>query len=85
MEAKLKAAFLDKKRQEGIDIVKKTLAAGEDPLRILKICREIMEEVGNRFESGEFFLSELIYSAEVFKAIGAILEPSLLANLVQEE
>jgi methanogenic corrinoid protein MtbC1 len=85
MEAKLKAAFLDKKRQEGIDFVKKTLAAGEDPLRILKICREIMEEVGNRFESGEFFLSELIYSAEVFKAISAILEPSLLANLEQEE
>jgi methanogenic corrinoid protein MtbC1 len=85
MQEILKAAFMDKKRQEGIDFVKKTLAAGEEPLRILKICREIMEEVGNRFESGEFFLGELIYSAEVFKAISAILEPSLLANLEQEE
>jgi methanogenic corrinoid protein MtbC1 len=85
MEEILRAAFMDKKRQEGIDFVKTSLAAGEDPLRILKICREIMEEVGNRFESGEFFLSELIYSAEVFKAISTILEPRLLANSEQEK
>ena len=85
MEEILKAAFMNKKRQEAIEFVKKTLAAGEEPLRILKICREIMEEVGKRFESGEYFLSELIYSAEVFKAISAILEPGLLANLEQEK
>ena len=85
MEEILKAAFLDKKRQKAIDFVEKALASGEDPFRILKICREVMEEVGNRFESGEFFLSELIYSAEVFKAISAILEPGLLANLEQDE
>jgi len=76
---------MDKKRQEALDLVDKALASGEDPFRILKICREVMEEVGNRFETGEFFLSELIYSAEVFKAIGAILEPALIANLEQEE
>lgn len=85
MEAGLKAAFLEKKRQEGIDIVKTALATGEDPLYLLRVCREIMEEVGNRFESGEFFLSELIYSAEVFKAIGTILEPGLLASIEPQE
>ncbi len=85
LEEILKVAFMDKKRQEAVDLVEKALAAGENPFRILKICREIMEEVGNRFESGEFFLSELIYSAEVFRAIGTILEPGLMANLDQEE
>ena len=39
-----------------------------------------MEEVGKRFETGEFFLSELIYAAQVFKEISAILEPRLIAN-----
>ena len=85
MEKILRAAFMDKKRQEAIDFVEKALASGEDPLRILRICREVMEEVGNRFETGEFFLSELIYSAEVFKSISAILEPSLVANAEQKE
>ncbi len=40
-----------------------------------------MEEVGKRFETGEFFLSELIYSAEVFKAVSSLLEPQLLEGL----
>ena len=44
-----------------------------------------MEEVGKKFETGEFFLSELIYSAEVFKAITAILEPSLLTRRSKED
>ena len=77
MKDKLKAAFLGMKRQESVDIVEKAIEAGEDPFGILKICREAMDEVGKRFETGDFFLSELIYSAEVFKAISAILEPVL--------
>jgi methanogenic corrinoid protein MtbC1 len=44
-----------------------------------------MEEVGKRFETGEFFLSELIYSAQVFKEISAILEPRLIASQMSVE
>jgi len=78
MEDKIKSAFLEMKRVEAVDAVKKALESGVDPLEILRICREAMEAVGKRFETGEFFLSELIYSAEVFKAIGKILEPLLI-------
>ena len=85
MEKELKKAFLGMKRQEVIDIVKDALGSGSDPLDILKICREAMEAVGERFETGEFFLSELIYSAEVFKAVSAMLEPRLLAGQVGED
>ncbi len=76
----LKKAFLGMKRQEVIDMVKQELDGGTDPLDILKACRAAMDEVGKKFETGEFFLSELIYSAEVFKAVGAILEPALVAG-----
>jgi len=85
MKEKLVRAFMDMKRQEVIDIVKEEMNAGSDPLGILKTCREGMEEVGKLFETGEFFLSELIYSAEVFKAISAILEPALIAARAQED
>lgn len=78
MEDKIKSAFLEMKRVEALDAVKEALESGVDPLEILRICREAMEEVGKYFETGEFFLSELIYSAEVFKAIGKILEPLLI-------
>lgn len=80
MEEKLKTSFLGMKRQETVDILREALEAKVDPLALLKSCRQAMEEVGKKFETGEFFLSELIYSAEVFKTISAILEPVLLSG-----
>jgi 5-methyltetrahydrofolate--homocysteine methyltransferase len=77
MEDQLKAAFLGMKRQEAMDIVKAEINRGTEPVAILKACRHAMEEVGRKFETGEFFLSELIYSSEVFKGINTILEPLL--------
>jgi methylmalonyl-CoA mutase cobalamin-binding domain/chain len=77
MEEKIKSAFLGMKRNVAIDTVRAALDAGVEPLVVLKACREAMQEVGKKFETGEFFLSELIYSAEVFKAVVTILEPAL--------
>ncbi|MFH1480418.1 MAG: cobalamin-dependent protein [Pseudomonadota bacterium] len=85
MEERLKAAFLGMKRQDAIRIVREALEGGKDPYSILNVCREAMEEVGRRFETGEFFLSELIYSAEVFKTISATLEPGLIGRPGREE
>jgi len=84
MEEELKKVFIGMKRQETIDLVKAALDSGADPLMILGACREAMEEVGEKFETGEFFLSELIYSAEVFKQVSAILEPALISRRAPE-
>ncbi|MGD9076720.1 MAG: cobalamin-dependent protein, partial [Desulfobacteraceae bacterium] len=81
MKERIKAAFLSMKRFEAIEVVKEAINSGQDPFAILNACREGMEEVGKRFETGEFFLSELIYAAEVFKQVGALLEPQLLDGL----
>ena len=73
------------KRFEAIEVVKEAIKSGEDPFAILTACREGMEEVGKRFETGEFFLSELIYSAEIFKQISDILEPRLMVGLAEAD
>jgi methanogenic corrinoid protein MtbC1 len=85
LKEKIKAAFLSMKRFEAIEVVKEAIKSGEDPFAILTACREGMEEVGKRFETGEFFLSELIYSAEVFKQVSDILEPRLLEDLAEAD
>ena len=85
MIEKLKALFIGMKRQEAIYLVKEELESGTDPILILEVCREAMEEIGKKFETGEFFLSELIYSAEVFKALSMILEPRLTSKRSEEE
>lgn len=84
-QERIKEAFLGMKRVEVVDLVKEALSSEEDPLALLKTCREAMEEIGRHFETGEFFLSELIYSAEVFKAVSAILEPHLVASRDEDQ
>jgi methanogenic corrinoid protein MtbC1 len=77
MNSSIVEGFLSMNRQAVLDSVLQKLQAGTDPLLILKECQESMEQVGKRFESGEFFLSELIYSAEIFKEVSPILQDRL--------
>jgi methanogenic corrinoid protein MtbC1 len=77
MEERLKAAILGMRRQEAVDLVIKGIESGANPLSVLKMCTDALEEVGRRFETKQFFLSELIYSGEVFKEISSILDPNL--------
>jgi len=58
-------------------IVTRRLEAGEDALEILEDCRRGMIVVGERFREGEYFLAELIISAELFKKAVALLDPEL--------
>jgi dimethylamine corrinoid protein len=50
-----------------IDGVEQQLAAGVAPLAVLEELQRGMELVGERFECDEYFLSELIYAADIFK------------------
>lgn len=67
----------DLKEHETLDLVKKELEAGADPLAILKALREGMMLVNKRFETGEFYLPELILAGETFKEASDILRPAL--------
>jgi dimethylamine corrinoid protein len=66
-----------------IEGVEAALASGQDPVVVLHALQAGMNVVGQRFESGEYFLSELIYSADIFKKAGAPLQ-ARLAEQVQE-
>lgn len=58
-------------------LVGEALAANEPPLAIVEELQKGMEIVGKRFEADEYFLSELIYAAEIFKQANAPLGESL--------
>ena len=53
------------------------IADGQDPLGILNECRVGMELVGDLYSTGEYFLSELIMSADIFKKVMEKVEPLL--------
>lgn len=47
----------------------------KDPLRVLELCRLAMDVVGKRFESGEYFLPELVMAGDMLEQIGAMAKP----------
>ena len=67
----------DLKRDEVKEQVTRRAGAGENPATILDECRIGMAVVGERFQKGDYYLAELILSAEIFKGAAAILEPYL--------
>ncbi len=77
MAGELSTYVVELKEDEVIQAVETKLKNGEDPLKILGECRRGMTIVGDRFQAGDYYLAELMLSAEVFKAAIAILDPYL--------
>jgi methanogenic corrinoid protein MtbC1 len=73
----LAQAIGDLEEDKAMVLVKDKLAKGEPALSILEELQAGMSLVGERFESGEYFLSELIYAADIFKRARAPLQDQL--------
>lgn len=77
MPGELTNAVADLNEEKAIKMVKDRLAKNEDANKVLSDSREGMEMVGDRFGKGEYFLPELVYSAEIFKQISELVKPKL--------
>jgi methanogenic corrinoid protein MtbC1 len=73
--ANLIAAVSDLQEEIARDLVRQRLAAGDDPLLIIRDCQEGMRQVGERYERREYFLAGLIMAGEVFSQVMEILQP----------
>ena len=63
--------------------VKNRLAVNESPLLLVNELQQGMSLVGERFSSGEYFLSELLMSADLFSRVMERLEPKLQGQAVE--
>jgi len=73
--------IIDGEDEDAARLAQEGLDAGLDPADILdKGYVKGIEEVGDLFAKGEFFLPELVQGAEAMKAAVAILEPALEAS-----
>ncbi|SFR17592.1 cobalamin B12-binding domain-containing protein [Desulfoscipio geothermicus] len=73
--SELAKALTDLEENKVYQLVDEKIKNGVSPLDIIAECNEGMVGVGNLFSSGEYFLSQLIFSAEIFKNIMQQLEP----------
>ena len=72
-ELSLALRDLDEKRV--YELVEKELAAGASAIDIINSCNEGMVAAGELFSQGTYFISELIFSAEILKEIMKRIEP----------
>ncbi len=77
MAEKIAQLIVDLEEEQTVAAVRTALDDGTDPLVLVEELREGMSEVGRRFEEKEYYLSELIMSAEIFKQAIALIEPHI--------
>jgi 5-methyltetrahydrofolate--homocysteine methyltransferase len=63
--------------------IEKRLNSNEEPIQLVRELQDGMSQIGERFNSGEYFLSELLMSSDLFTRAMDILEPKL-AGTVRE-
>jgi len=73
--ATLIASISDLQEETALTLVRQRLEAGDDPLLILKDCRDGMHQVGMRYETNEYFLAGLIMAGEIFRRVMELLQP----------
>lgn len=62
---------------EALGKVKDRLSRGDDPVAVLTECRQGLDEIGKKYESGEYFVADLVFAASIFQEIMAVLGPEL--------
>jgi 5-methyltetrahydrofolate--homocysteine methyltransferase len=72
-------AMAELDEQKVLKIVNEQIRANK-PVQILDELRRGLDIVGDRFSKNEYFLVELVMSADIFKKAMAIIEPKLLAT-----
>ncbi len=77
MASTIKDLLADIKQDAALQLVQTKLSSGEHAESILLELREGMELVGARFETREYYLSDLIMAGAIFKGAMELLEPHL--------
>jgi methylmalonyl-CoA mutase cobalamin-binding domain/chain len=74
---KLSEAFVALDKKSVLQAVQEELNAGRDPLEVVDEARRGLETVGQKFDSGEYFLMELMRAAQIFQAAAEVLNPAI--------
>ena len=82
---KIVEAIIELDEQVALELADEMIKSGTDPVEILERCREGMSIVGEKFESGDFFLSEMIMAAEIFNQIMNIVRPHIKSTLSESK
>lgn len=85
MSQELIQAITEMREDDALKITQQMLDAGKDPLEVLEACRQAMEVIGKRFESGDCFIPELILAGEMLRQVSDLIKPRLQKEASQKK
>lgn len=77
MSEKIIRLMIELNDEELLDLIKKELKA-RPPLEIIEDLKEGLAQLGDLFEKGDYFLSDLVFAADMFQQANALIEPYLI-------
>jgi methanogenic corrinoid protein MtbC1 len=85
MNQNLVNLIADLKEEETLALVRELIQGETKPLDILDDARSAMEMVGKRFETGEYFIPDLLMAGEILKGLSDIVKPLLKAGQADQK
>jgi len=85
MSQELIQAITEMREDDALKITQQMLDGGKDPLEVLEACRQAMEVIGKRFESGDCFIPELILAGEMLRQVSDLIKPRLQKEAAQKK
>jgi len=70
-------AIVDLDESKVLELTRKRLEVGEDPLKILDDLTRAANIVGEKYEKGEFFIADLVMAGEILKEVSELVRPKL--------
>ncbi|MGQ9723291.1 MAG: cobalamin B12-binding domain-containing protein [Candidatus Jordarchaeum sp.] len=83
--SELAEALVNLEEKRVLEMVQKQLNSGKPAREILNQLKEGMDNVGKKYEEKEYFLSDLVMAAEIFKLAMEIIEPKLEISKEKEK
>ena len=79
-KGRIAEAFTNLQYDDVEKLVDEAIRGGSDPFAILDECKAGMDAVGDLYSRGDYFLSELILSGEIFKKVVDVIKPHLVGE-----
>jgi methylmalonyl-CoA mutase cobalamin-binding domain/chain len=76
----LAQAMRDLDEKKVAELIEAKIKAGVPAMEIVAICNEGMVAIGDLFSKGDYFISELLFSAEILKGVMRRLDPLLAGS-----
>lgn len=67
--------IVELREEAALDLVRRQMAEGVEPLAIIDLCHKGMEKVGKLYEEGHYFISGLFMAGEIMDQVGQLVLP----------